>query len=581
MEIIANLRLCSQPAERTTQPNGLSPRLKKEPDGERVTFVSTLAHRAQSLSPQKQKQTQTTLQQAGLTVLNNVSNHSESSSVYHSPYNDSGDYDRSYRIMSTTIPQKRKSQSAEGSDVNDSSDDDSIPPFTLQNGICSSSKSQRSESITKKPSPVLKTPSPRPQLPPEDAVSVVIPSPSAAQRKQIRASAKPKFFGVCERYFPTGQEERIKAQQRAYPTSTPTTANKKVVLLTFAKPSFEEPVPKKSGASPFLHPSVFFSQTPATTRITAEPTTQASIAKFLRKKLRKKLKRVCGGPDTVFDIDDERLAALSANFFFVGDYRLGPGVTPVADEFLTGCDCGDVCDPKTCSCLMEEEESEDLIVAYDRLPSGTVVVRKDFLDRKAMISECSSRCSCAGRDCWNHVVQRGRQARLEVFDTGDRGLGLRCFEPLIKGQFIDCYFGEVITKEEADAREAANEYKPSYLFSLDWLIDNGHGHHTYEESYVVDGQKFGTATRFINHSCNPNCKIIPVSTNRLSDQRLYYLAFFAIRDIPAKTELTFDYHPNWDGSERNDPDAVKCLCGEENCRGQLWPNARKKGNKSD
>lgn len=580
MEIISNLRLYSQPAELTSQPNGLSngmsPRLKTEPNGDGVTFVSTLAHRTQSLSPQKQNQKQTALLQAGFNVTNNTANHSGSTSVYQSPY-DSGDNERTYRVVSSTVPQKRKSQSADESDTHDFPDDDLIRPS--QNGMNSPNKSQ--SFFTLKRSPSFKTPTPQPQLPPPDSVSVVIPSPSEAQRKQMRALPKTEYMGISQRYFPTGEEERAKAQLRFYPRATPNKPHHKLVPLKLPPPALTDPVPRKSEARSAQQPKGVPSQTSGTAPTTPELSTQELVTRFLRKKFRKKLKRVCGGPETIFNIDDVKLATLSANFFFVGDYRLGRGVTPVGDEFLTGCDCGSVCDPKTCSCLQQEEESEDLIVAYERLPSGKVVVRKDFLDRKAMISECSSRCSCAGSDCWNHVVQSGRQVRLEVFDAGARGLGLRCLEPLITGQFVDCYFGEVITKEEADAREAASENKSSYLFCLDWLIDNGYGTHTYEESYVVDGQKFGTATRFINHSCNPNCKIIPVSTNRFSDQRLYYLAFFAIRDIPANTELTFDYHPVWDQSERNDPDAVKCLCGEENCRGQLWPNVRKKGNNID
>ncbi|KAF3398329.1 Histone-lysine N-methyltransferase, H3 lysine-9 specific [Penicillium rolfsii] len=572
MELIANKGLCSQPA-RSTQTDGPSPRMKKEAEIDRPTFVSTLAHRAQSQSPQKQKQN--ALEQAGFNVSKN---RTSSSAVYnHSPY-DSGDNERSYRVVSTTIPQKRKSQSTNASDLGKITNNDHSFRLTQPNGVDSSSEGPSRPSakvLGKRPMVVLQTPSPKPQLPPQDSVSVVIPSPSATQREQLRASLKPEFKGLDERYFPTGQEEKAKAKLRAYPTMKTITAaaNKKAVPFAITMPFAKDPRHKKPSGPFSLQRSVSSNASPPKS-VSAEPTTQESIAKFLRKKLRKKLKRTPGGPDTNFDIDDEKLAALSANFSFVGDYRLGPGVTPVDNAFLTGCDCGSVCDPNTCHCLIQEEDSDRLIVAYERLSSGKVVVRQDFLNRKAMISECSDRCQCAGNDCWNHVVQRGRQVRLEVFDTGERGLGLRCVQPLIKGEFIDCYFGEVITQTDADARESANEGKPSYLFNLDWLIENGP--HEYEEGYVIDGQKFGAATRFINHSCNPNCKIIPVSINNLSDDRLYYLAFFAIRDIPAKTELTFDYHPNWDGSKKIDPNAVKCLCGGKNCRGQLWPNSRKK-----
>ena len=128
----------------------------------------------------------------------------------------------------------------------------------------------------------------------------------------------------------------------------------------------------------------------------------------------------------------------------------------------------------------------------------------------------------------------------------------------------------MIPKKEADARELADQKGHSYLFGLDWNLDG-------DEIYVVDGQKFGSPTRFMNHSCNPNCKIVPVSTTDHGDDRIYHLAFFALRNIPPGTELTFDYNPLWDGTKKVDPNAVKCLCGEARCRGQLWPNARKKG----
>ena len=93
--------------------------------------------------------------------------------------------------------------------------------------------------------------------------------------------------------------------------------------------------------------------------------------------------------------------------------------------------------------------------------------------------------------------------------------------------------------------------------------------------------------------------MFPVSRNH-GDNRLYDLAFFALRDIEPMTELTFDYNPgpvdadadaDGDGDSDSDSDSdcdidhrkhkakganvVKCLCGESNCRGQLWTAQRK------
>lgn len=60
------------------------------------------------------------------------------------------------------------------------------------------------------------------------------------------------------------------------------------------------------------------------------------------------------------------------------------------------------------------------------------------------------------------------------------------------------------------------------------------------------------------------------------DEYIYDLAFFALRDLAPYTELTFDYNPSMERVDAPDPNAVPCLCGEKNCRGQLWANERKK-----
>ncbi len=52
------------------------------------------------------------------------------------------------------------------------------------------------------------------------------------------------------------------------------------------------------------------------------------------------------------------------------------------------------------------------------------------------------------------------------------------------------------------------------------------------------------------------------------------MGFFAKRDIPRGTDLTFDYQ-----FERSGNVAQKCLCGASNCRG--WIGAKKEKKKKD
>lgn len=216
---------------------------------------------------------------------------------------------------------------------------------------------------------------------------MVIPSPSAQQTELLKKSKpRKKITGLSKRYFPVNLEEKAAAIQRRYPE---------------ARHVDRSVVPFGINPKPFKPSSV-------------------SPSQFMRHMQLQKLKRI-GGVDLSPEVDDEKLAILFANFGFVNDYKLQDGVSPVSKEFLAGCDCADQCDEESCECLIQEMTSNKKIVAY-HLVGDRVVLRPDFLKRKSIISECSSRCSCKGK-CWNHVVQRGRKVRLEIFDTGERGFG--------------------------------------------------------------------------------------------------------------------------------------------------------------
>ncbi|GAO49387.1 SET domain-containing protein [Saitoella complicata NRRL Y-17804] len=243
----------------------------------------------------------------------------------------------------------------------------------------------------------------------------------------------------------------------------------------------------------------------------------------------------------VNEIDDS--AAVPDNvekFEFIERYRFALGITEPDSGFSAGCECGikegnvfgghcDLDDPLKCSCLQEMAEPE---FAYDK--HGLLT------STDCPIYECNENCGCA-LTCPNRVVQRGRQLPLEIFKTPDKGFGLRCPQNIKAGTFLSTYTGEVITNGEAKRREPIYENNgATYLFELDFfeseLEESG------QECYTVDAQCCGDPTRFINHSCDPNLQVRVVLVQM--DQRLYHIAFFAIRDIPAYEELTFDYSPS-------------------------------------
>ena len=292
--------------------------------------------------------------------------------------------------------------------------------------------------------------------------------------------------------------------------------------------------------------------------------------------------RDISGPPLTFDnkINDRQL---NGKFQFVDRYLLSPSVKMAPKNTNYGCHCQGYCDRDVCECLVATEAGSNLsekgrIKTYTQRKDGIVILEDDYMKNELdasqhhyEISECNEHCGC-GPDCWNRNVGRGRSVRLEVFETLKCGFGVRSGDPIYKGQFIDLYLGEVITSEELKRRESSREDNaPSYIYSLDWFKN--------QDCLHVDGEFFGSAMRYVNHRCSPNARNFTMR-NHKTDKNVYYLAFFAIEDIPARTEITIDYSPqeqgrveeiaNIDDDEAEDTGRARCYCGAPNCRKWLW-----------
>lgn len=57
--------------------------------------------------------------------------------------------------------------------------------------------------------------------------------------------------------------------------------------------------------------------------------------------------------------------------------------------------------------------------------------------------ECGPWCGCDRARCQNRLVQRGLRVRLQVFQTDNRGWGVRCRDDLDCGTFVCTYAGEM------------------------------------------------------------------------------------------------------------------------------------------
>ncbi|KAL4786054.1 hypothetical protein BJX76DRAFT_140425 [Aspergillus varians] len=445
---------------------------------------------------------------------------------------------RNLSTLSSTVPLKRKSD-VDSESTSVSSLNTAIPQPN-SNSLVRGDHKKLVNAFKQRPQRAQPyTPSPAPDTPKE--ICVVIPSPSVQLKKEIESAERiivAELTGLSKKYYPTDAHER-RAARGAYPAAKKT--DRTVVPLVIGKPG------------PFL------------TEKDRRP-----VLELQCKSLESKLASINGPPVTVAPGDEKLLADSTTSFEFVNEYKLRDGVSPIGAEFNAGCTCSVICNPGRCGCLTQEENSNERIIPYRRAADDArfLVLSPEFMGRTSMIYECNSLCGC-NEKCWNRVIEHGRTIRLEIFHTGARGFGLRSPDFIRAGQFIDLYLGEVITIEKAERREriANARNAPSYLFNLDFLVDD-------ENSYVVDGCNYGSPTRFINHSCNPNCRLFAVSRTH-GDNYLYDLAFFALRDIKPYTELTFDYNPHMEKVDKPEPSALPCLCGEQNCRGQLWANERK------
>ncbi|KAF9767686.1 Histone-lysine N-methyltransferase, H3 lysine-9 specific dim-5 [Fusarium sp. DS 682] len=303
-------------------------------------------------------------------------------------------------------------------------------------------------------------------------------------------------------------------------------------------------------------------------------------------------------PVTVVNEEDNEV--LPDDFRFINNVVLGKGVEQAGDSFRSGCSCTNdsECQYTSCHCLadLEDDESSDeeehdafgdsieittpkpprIAYVYHSHGKKAGLLRSKFHNSKMPIYECHQSCSCS-IDCPNRVVERGRTIPLEIFRTPDRGWGVRSPVSIKKGQFVDRYLGEIITSTEADRRRsqsAISQRKDVYLFALDKFTDpESLDSRLKGPSLEVDGEFMSGPTRFVNHSCEPNMRIF-ARVGDHADKHIHDLALFAIKDIPAGEELTFDYvdgvSHEGEGSGGDIDHMTRCLCGSKNCRKFLW-----------
>ena len=140
--------------------------------------------------------------------------------------------------------------------------------------------------------------------------------------------------------------------------------------------------------------------------------------------------------------------------------------------------------------------------------------------------------------------------RYVVRSSDIQGRGVFAQQAIAKGDLIGEYTGERITEAEADRRYpfADDERHHTFLFRLD-------------NEMIIDAEHGGSAVKYINHSCDPNCEAVE------EDDRIL---IYALKNIKPGTELAYDY--NFILEERHTPKAkaqYPCYCGSKKCRGTI------------
>lgn len=193
-----------------------------------------------------------------------------------------------------------------------------------------------------------------------------------------------------------------------------------------------------------------------------------------------------------------------------------------------------------CDCILTKEERA----------RGIMGCLDDCLNRMLMI-ECGPKCTL-GDHCLNKRFQKSQSAKVEVFKTRKKGWGLRAITELPANSFIMEYVGEVVRSKEFRSRVkkyTKQKIKHHYFMAL-------------RSDEIIDATVKGNFTRFINHSCEPNCETQKWTVN--GDLRI---GFFTIKDLQPGDEITFDYQ-----FQRYGRKAQKCYCEAPSCRGYIGGN---------
>ena len=182
-------------------------------------------------------------------------------------------------------------------------------------------------------------------------------------------------------------------------------------------------------------------------------------------------------------------------------------------------------------------------------PDGDVLCGTDDCLNRLMMLECDP-STCPAKDkCKNQRFRKRQYPVCIPFRTENVGWGLRTTQDIKRGDFVIEYVGELIDEAECNRRmeEKMDRGDTTFYFL------------TIDKERIIDAGPAANHARFMNHSCQPNCETQKWVVNGQTK-----VGLFAICDIPAGSELTFNYNLDCRGNEK-----MQCRCNSENCSGYI------------
>ena len=158
----------------------------------------------------------------------------------------------------------------------------------------------------------------------------------------------------------------------------------------------------------------------------------------------------------------------------------------------------------------------------------------------------------------------------------NQGHGLLCHHRSIKeGEYLLPYYGELISTCETNQRLQSYQRKGlCYILTIK--------EHVSDDMVIVtnvDATHYGGLARFVNHSCDPNCKIVMIRTDT---NIVGFPVLMSLRHIPKGEQLTFNYAEGQEDDNCNVDDKrkrmrsykysrskTKCNCHSTLCYGYL------------